>query len=234
MYRVTTTDLHRALETGMKKTTWLAAAGAAVAIGLALVGVAVASSPSPSAEPSAGVTEEPSAAPATASSEPSATAEPSVAVPYAAPTTAPTKAPATAAPAKAPDESPDVEPANTDLTGTLTTVTDADGDTEYMIGTTRLSVGPPWFWGTNSPLAGLNGTTVTVNGHMDDGTGSKKDKANGTTKVRVPEFEVYAVNGKTVRAPGKPPWAGGPKAVGSAHPGYAGWSKNHPGETPKP
>jgi hypothetical protein len=127
---------------------------------------------------------------------------------------------ATPTPAQ-PAEAPDVEPANTDLDGPLTIVTDADGDTQYMIGTTRVSVGPSWFWGTKNPLSGLTGN-VTVTGHMDDGTGPTKDTANGTTKVRVPEFEVYAVNGKTIREPGKPDWAGGPKKVGATHPGHAG------------
>jgi hypothetical protein len=211
----------------MKQTTWLAATGAAFAIGLALVGVAVASSPSPMPDPSAGRPEEPTTAPAVETVEPSVVVEPSVAsetfvaVPYSAPTTAPANAPATSQPTKTTEEAPDVEPANTELTGELTVVTDADGDTEYMVGTTRVSVGPSWFWGTNHPFAGLTGQ-VTVTGHMDDGTGPTKDTANGTTKVRVPEFEVYAVNSKTIREPGKPDWAGGPKRVGSSHPGYAG------------
>ena len=120
------------------------------------------------------------------------------------------------------EASPDVEPAATPLTGQLKTVKDADGDTEYTIGTTRISVGPSWFWGTKNPLTGLVGDTVTVAGHLDDGTGPTKDKASDTTKVRVPEFEVYSVNGKTVREPGKPAWAGGPKVVGAVHPGSGG------------
>jgi len=223
----------------MKQTSWLAAAGAAFAIGLALVGVAVASSPSPLPDPSTGATEEPTATPAAETVEPSVVVEPSVAgetfvaVPYSAPTAVPAAA-ATPTPAKTTEEAPEVEPANTELTGKLTIVTDADGDTEYVVGTTRVSVGPPWFWGTNHPFKGLVDTTITVTGHMDDGTGPKKDKANGTTKVRVPEFEVYAVNGKTIREPGKPDWAGGPKKVGATHPGYAGWSKNHPKEATAP
>ncbi len=127
---------------------------------------------------------------------------------------------AAASPTPAPAaETPDVEPAPTPLTGVLKTVQDADGDTEYLIGTTSISVGPSWFWGTNHPLSGLTGT-VTVTGHMDDGTGAKNDK--DTTKVHVPEFEVYTVNGETIRKAGKPAWAGGPKAVGATHPGYRG------------
>ncbi|HYO41696.1 MAG TPA: hypothetical protein VES19_00730 [Candidatus Limnocylindrales bacterium] len=104
----------------------------------------------------------------------------------------------------------------------LNTSKDADGDTEYAIGTTRISIGPAWFWGAGNPLAGLAGETVTVTGHIDDGAGPAKDAASDTSKVRTPEFEVYAVNGKTVRDPGRPAWAGGPKVVGAAHPGSGG------------
>jgi hypothetical protein len=125
-------------------------------------------------------------------------------------------------PTTTPTETPEVEPASVPLTGELTTVKATDGDTEYLVGTTRISVGPSWFWGTKNPLAGLVGTTVTVTGHMDDGTGPAKDTTSTTTKVHVPEFEVYAVNDKTIRAAGKPAWAGGPKAVGAAHPGFGG------------
>ena len=40
-----------------------------------------------------------------------------------------------------------------------------------------------------------------------------------------PELEVFSIttgDGQTteIRAPGKPPWAGGPKAVGEKHPGF--------------
>jgi hypothetical protein len=31
---------------------------------------------------------------------------------------------------------------------------------------------------------------------------------------------VETVNGKALRAAGKPPWAGGPKVVGKIHPGW--------------
>ena len=121
-------------------------------------------------------------------------------------------------------ETPEVEPVMTTLTGILRITTDADAHRTFAIGDTPISVGPPWYWGTNDPLTALaDGDTVTVNGHMDDGTGGKADRTGVTG---VPEFEVYAVNGKTIREAGKPAWAGGPKAVGSVHPGYAGWSKD--------
>ncbi len=65
-----------------------------------------------------------------------------------------------------------------------------------------------------------------MTGHTETGNPAKA-KANAKAKDSGPEFEVLTVNGKTIREPGKPPWAGGPKVVGPSHPGYAGWSKNH-------
>jgi len=127
-------------------------------------------------------------------------------------------------PAKAPatTEAPETPETVTTLTGLLTAATDADGDADYSIKKVRVSVGPPWFWGDKHPLAGLVGTSVTVTGYMETSTSTKaSDKAKDTG----PEFEVLSVNGKAVRDQGKPPWAGGPKAVGASHPGYAGWSK---------
>ncbi len=151
----------------------------------------------------------------------SPSAEPSVA-PAAAPSVAP-KSAATPKPAK-PTETPDAAEVITTLTGTLTTKTGADGDVGYYIGDAELSVGPPWFWGDKHPLKGLVGQTITVTGHVETGNPAK---ANAKAKDSGPEFEVLTVNGKTIREPGKPPWAGGPKVVGPSHPGYAGWSKNH-------
>lgn len=118
-------------------------------------------------------------------------------------------------------------PAAETRTGTIEAVTDADGDIVYQLtdanGTVPLSVGPPWFWGDNHPLDGLSGE-VTVTGELDDGTppahANARNRADG-----VPSFDVFTVNGETIREAGKPPWAGGPKAVGESHPGYAGWSR---------
>ena len=36
-------------------------------------------------------------------------------------------------------------------------------------------------------------------------------------------LDVETVDGTAIRAPGKPPWAGGPWAVGSTHPGWKPW-----------
>ena len=92
------------------------------------------------------------------------------------------------------------------------TRTDADGDTVYTLtasGTVYdLHVGPPWWWGENHPLKALVGDTVTVTG----------ERAEGSNDV-----DVFTADGKTLREPGKPPWAGGWKAVGEKHPGWAQW-----------
>jgi hypothetical protein len=96
------------------------------------------------------------------------------------------------------------------LTGRVGTRTDTDDDTVYTltVGSTvyDLHAGPPWWWGDAHPLKSLVGDTVTV-------TGEKPENAN--------EVDVQTVDGKTIREPGKPPWAGGWKAVGEKHPGWS-------------
>jgi len=72
--------------------------------------------------------------------------------------------------------------------------------------TYELEAGPPWFWGANNPLAKFVGKTVTITGEAE---------AGGT------EVDVEAVDGTAIRAPGKPPWAGGWKVVGERHPGWS-------------
>jgi hypothetical protein len=98
------------------------------------------------------------------------------------------------------------------LTGKVGTRTDTDGATVYTltVGATvyDLHVGPPWWWGENHPLKGLVGKTVTITG----------ERAEGSAAV-----DVFTVDGKTLREPGKPPWAGGWKVVGPKHPGWAQW-----------
>ena len=96
------------------------------------------------------------------------------------------------------------------LTGTVTAATDADGDAEYRVssgGTTyTLDAGPAWFHGDNHPLKAFAGKSVTIVGEI----------AEGSTEV-----EVSTVDGTAIRAAGKPPWAGGWKRVGKAHPGWS-------------
>ncbi len=222
----------------MRRGTRLVALLCGSAIVLTMVGAVMAATPSPELSSSPATSEAP-----VASVAPSASVAP-VAAPLAAPSAAPTAAPsaapksaATPKPAKT-TETPDADEVIATLKGVLSTKADADGDVDYYIGDVRLSVGPPWFWGDKHPLKGLVGKSITVTGHMETGNPAKA-KANAKAKDSGPEFEVLTVNGKTIREPGKPPWAGGPKAVGPSHPGYAGWSKNHGNgngakSTPKP
>ncbi|MEA2519700.1 MAG: hypothetical protein QOF49_1780 [Chloroflexota bacterium] len=109
-------------------------------------------------------------------------------------------------PGKGPKESREPEVSVT-LSGVVSVATDAAGDATYSItsgGTTlKLDAGPSWFFGDKHPLAPFVGKTVTIVGDQ-----------------REDEVDVEAVDGVRLRAEGKPPWAGGWKAVGSAHPGW--------------
>ena len=95
------------------------------------------------------------------------------------------------------------------ISGRVEAVAGDNGRTSYQLvagGTTyELSAGPPWWWADDHPLAAHVGNTVEVAGDRKDGTN---------------EIDVRAVNGTALRAEGKPPWAGGPKAVGERHPGW--------------
>lgn len=95
------------------------------------------------------------------------------------------------------------------VSGTVGTRTTADGTTEYTLttGSTTLvlDAGPPWFWGDKHPLAGFVGKRVTVAGGQREGSA---------------EVDVRSVDGRVIREPGKPPWAGGWKRVGERHPGW--------------
>ena len=213
----------------MRRGTRLAALLCGSAIVLPMVGVVVAASPSP----------DPSSSPRRNPRRPAHRWRRWPRPPRRQPRPHPPrpKSAATPKPAKA-TETPDADEVVTTLSGVLSTKADADGDVDYYIGDVRLSVGPPWFWGDKHPLTGLVGKTITVTGHMETGNPAKA-KANARAKDSGPEFEALTVDGKTIREPGKPPWAGGPKVVGPSHPGYAGWSKNHGSgngakSTPKP
>jgi hypothetical protein len=176
---------------------------------------------------------EPSGSPA-ASADPTATAAPTpaptaVPTPTAASTAAPTPAAAptaTRAPAATAEPDEDGESANPDkpakepkgakapendvtITGTVATRTDADGQTEYTMAvggkTLVLEAGPRWFFGNDHPLKAFVGKRVTI---------------TGSQRVGEDDVDVEAVNGTRLRAPGKPPWAGGWKRVGERHPGW--------------
>lgn len=96
------------------------------------------------------------------------------------------------------------------LSGTIAMSKDASGVPSFTIAsgatTYQLEAGPPWFWGANNPLAKFAGKSVTITGETQPGS---------------TEVDVQTVNGTAIRAPGKPPWAGGWKAVGSKHPGWS-------------
>lgn len=72
----------------------------------------------------------------------------------------------------------------------------------------ELSAGPKWFYGDNNPLTAWVGQSVEV---------------AGTYREGATELDVDTVNGERLRAEGKPPWAGGPRVVGEAHPGWKAW-----------
>jgi hypothetical protein len=94
------------------------------------------------------------------------------------------------------------------LTGTVAATTAGDGSTDYTISangkTLRLESGPKWFWGDKNPLKAFVGKSVTIVGEQSGD-----------------EVDVQSVDGKPIRAPGKPPWAGGPMVVGKIHPGWS-------------
>ncbi len=96
------------------------------------------------------------------------------------------------------------------LRGTVGTRTNAAGETEYTLtsGSTvvTLDAGPSWYWKDKHPLKAYLGKSVTVAG----------GQGQGSTEV-----DVQAVDGKAIREPGKPPWAGGWKVVGKDHPGWS-------------
>jgi hypothetical protein len=96
------------------------------------------------------------------------------------------------------------------LSGTVATATDAKGRSTFSLSsggkTYELDAGPPWFWGANNPLAKFAGKSVTI---------------TGETHVGSTEVDVATVDGTAIRAPGKPPWAGGWKVVGEKHPGWS-------------
>lgn len=96
------------------------------------------------------------------------------------------------------------------LSGTIRTRTNATGETEYTlaVGSTTYTIdaGPSWYWKENHPLKAYVGKNVRVVGEQREGS---------------TEVEVESVDGKALREPGKPPWAGGWKVVGKDHPGWS-------------
>ena len=138
---------------------------------------------------------------------PALAASPSPSTGATAASAAPSPEPKASKAPKAPKASKAPEVAVT-LRGPVAAAKDADGRTTYTLTangkTVRLDAGPSWFFGDKHPLAPFVGKTVTITG------GQRGD-----------EVDVETVDGVRLRAPGKPPWAGGWKAVGSAHPGWS-------------
>jgi hypothetical protein len=123
-------------------------------------------------------------------------------------TTASAKPERTDKPGKGPKaKTPAVEIA---LSGTVEARTDAQGQTEYTltVGSTThtIDAGPSWYWKDKHPLKAYVGKRVTIVGEQHQGS---------------IEVDVRTVDGTAVRAPGKPPWAGGWKVVGKDHPGWS-------------
>jgi hypothetical protein len=102
------------------------------------------------------------------------------------------------------------------LTGALGSRTTAGGDTEYTLtvgsNVLTLDAGPPWFYKHDNPLAPFVGKTVTVTG----------EQPQGETTV-----DVWSVDGTTIRAAGRPPWAGGPNRLGATGDGTSCWPPGH-------
>jgi hypothetical protein len=114
-------------------------------------------------------------------------------------------------PAKAPkaEKSPAIA---ITLIGIVIGSTDAKGRPTFSLKsagiTYELSAGPKWFWGKNNPLATFVGKSVKVIGTHQEGS---------------TDVDVDTVDGKALRGGGRPPWAGGPRAVGEKHPGWKAW-----------
>jgi cytoskeletal protein RodZ len=192
---------------------------AALAIAIPVLGA----DPSPSASPSGQASPETTASP-DATASPEATASPAqTAVPEAPKPDRTAEPDATAEPGDQgpgqgngkPDKADKEPEVDVTVQGTVQQTTDGQGRPAFTLTaagkTWELSAGPPWFWGDKNPLKAYVGKSVTIAGEAEDG---------GT------ELDVSTVNGTAIRAPGKPPWAGGPWVVGPTHPGWKPWMAN--------
>jgi hypothetical protein len=194
----------------------------------ALVAVVLVAVPVLGVDPSAAPSSDPSDAPA--SIEPSAEASASSeAVPSAEPSAEPSSPPPAPTVSAAPDEADEGEQENgkpenaakpakgaktpehpVTVTGIVGRSADDEGDYSLTSGLTiyKLSAGPKWWWGDANPLEDVVSSIVTIDGEQAEGSD---------------EIDVLKINGKAIREPGKPPWAGGWKVVGEKHPGWAQW-----------
>lgn len=104
-----------------------------------------------------------------------------------------------------------VEKSPITLNGTIEAAANTEGKKTYTLAdggnTYKLEAGPQWFFDEGAyPLDQYVGQAVTIEGEIAEGSD---------------EVDVISVNGTALRAPGKPPWAGGWKAVGERHPGWS-------------
>lgn len=105
--------------------------------------------------------------------------------------------------------------------GTVAASKDDQDRPEFTLtvgGTTwTLSAGPKWFFGEDGgPLAAFVGESVTI---------------VGTHREGQTDLDVDSVNGTALRSDGRPPWAGGPKVLGEAHPGSRGAGNGNGADT---
>jgi hypothetical protein len=136
-----------------------------------------------------------------------------VALPVLAASPSPSSGPAASGQAPEPKPSKGPKPSKVPevqvtIRGEVRSATDAKGRPEFTLlaggKTLRLSAGPAWFFGAKNPLLPFVGKTVTIVGEQSGD-----------------EVDVVSVDGTALRAPGKPPWAGGWKVVGKIHPGWS-------------
>jgi hypothetical protein len=110
------------------------------------------------------------------------------------------------------EKAPKAPEVDVTVEGTVQQSTDTQGRPTFTLAaggkTWELSAGPPWYWGDKNPLKAFVGKSVKVAGSTHEGS---------------TELDVATVDGTAIRAAGKPPWAGGPWAVGSIHPGWKPW-----------
>ena len=136
----------------------------------------------------------------------------------------------TATIAAAQEETQPVEDAATSsVTGMLQTVVGEDGRSTWYLDVDgeliELQFGPSWFSDLAALFAVADGDEVAIGGNLRDGrpdqNASDVAKENA---AQAPRLRIKTIGGEE-RPKGKPAWAGGPKVVGEAHPGHAGWSK---------
>lgn len=133
-----------------------------------------------------------------------------VALPVLAASPKPSGAPAASARGTEPKEPKKSEAPEVQVTirGLVKSTPDDKGRPDFTLDangkTLKLQTRPKWFKGTSDSLLPFVDKTVTIVGEQEGD-----------------EIDVISVDGTAIRAPGKPPWAGGWKVVGKDHPGWS-------------